>query len=398
MGFDVLSYVLGLQAGKGSGGGGSSEKVLLAEQTIEGFETNASYQGAFTKAIQPSPFSITVGEEYIVEWDGTEYKVTGQDTSSLLNGTVSIGNGKGFGFSGNNEPFFLIDWGSYMTFVAVDTETSHKVKIYQEASSSGGGSLPAGLYWEQANMVFPSGISQFYYFTFANKLHCMGLTSTAETYNLYEINGNEFIEKATGLYILNVGSGPMEYNGKIHFLGGGGYTQHFVYDGTTLTKLNDVNYGAAKTDFFVYDGKLMYFYQNKFWEWNEASDTWTRSTTISKPSDVIVAKAFEANGEIYLLDYSNNKLFKYISGTFVEVGQFVNKYAYNLFTHIDGFVYHLYSSSGSAINVYKLDCATYEDVLIGQVPHLPTGAAAYSWEGKLHLTANKMNMIMHNLA
>lgn len=139
MGFDVLSFVMGQQAGKASGGG-SSNIILFEKQTVTGFETNVSYQGAFTTAIQPRPFAITVGEEYIVEWDGTEYKVTGQDTSSLLSGTVSIGNGTGFGFSGNNEPFFIIDWGSYMTFVAVDTKTSHTVKIYQETSSSGGGS------------------------------------------------------------------------------------------------------------------------------------------------------------------------------------------------------------------------------------------------------------------
>ena len=140
MGFDVLSYAIGLQAGKASGGG-SSEKVLLAEQTIEGFDYASNYD-AYLYNLIPSPFVLTAGETYFIKWDGTVYECVAQDLSAMMAGMVAVGNLSPFGLSGNNEPFIInYDVSSNGSiFLAFDTATSHTVKIYQKTSSSGGSS------------------------------------------------------------------------------------------------------------------------------------------------------------------------------------------------------------------------------------------------------------------
>lgn len=136
MGFDVLSYAIGLQAGKASGGG-SSEKVLLAEQTFEGFAYASNYD-AYLYNLIPSPYVLTVGETYFIKWNGTVYECVAQDLSAMMEGTVAVGNLSPLGLSGDNEPFII----SYAAssngsgFLAFDTETSHRVKIYQETISS----------------------------------------------------------------------------------------------------------------------------------------------------------------------------------------------------------------------------------------------------------------------
>ena len=140
MGFDVLSYAIGLQAGKGNGG--SSEKVLLAEQTFEGFALDSNYE-AYIYSLVPAPYALTVGETYFVKWDGTVYECVAQDLSAMTAGMVAVGNLSPFGLSGNNEPFIInyvasSNGGGFLSF---DTATSHTVKIYQKTSSSGGGSV-----------------------------------------------------------------------------------------------------------------------------------------------------------------------------------------------------------------------------------------------------------------
>lgn len=119
-------------------GGGSSDKIILAEQTFEGFASNAALDGAYTFEFEAAPV-LVIGESYTVKWEDSEYTCVAQDFSALSAGMVAIGNLANFGGSGNNEPFIInynasTGGGGILSF---DTETSHKVGIYQKAESGG---------------------------------------------------------------------------------------------------------------------------------------------------------------------------------------------------------------------------------------------------------------------
>lgn len=87
-----------------------------------------------------STYNLTIGETYIVNWDGTDWTCIAQDASSLMSGTIAIGNLTNFGLSGNGEPFVIgvIDGVGVQYFSLTDTEAggSHEVRIYQEATLS----------------------------------------------------------------------------------------------------------------------------------------------------------------------------------------------------------------------------------------------------------------------
>ena len=73
------------------------------EEPIELFNIeNAEFTNG--QYINETPFVITVGNTYIVNWDGTEYTCTAHTFSGL----PVIGNTSEFGGKGNNEPFFII--------------------------------------------------------------------------------------------------------------------------------------------------------------------------------------------------------------------------------------------------------------------------------------------------
>lgn len=122
-----------------------ARKVLFAKQTVSGFHSNTNYGGLYTKGFNfpesghtSSPidsFTLEVGKTYIVDWDGVEYEVVGQDASAL-GSEVALGNGSAFGLSGNNEPFGITCTnGSGVTFVSLtETVDSHIVGIYQEVA------------------------------------------------------------------------------------------------------------------------------------------------------------------------------------------------------------------------------------------------------------------------
>ena len=79
-------------------------------------------------------YSLEIGKNYTVTWDGTEYECVGQDGSALEPGSVLLGNLTNFGLSGNNEPFIIgnvADYDVSQYFALTDTEAggSHTVAI-----------------------------------------------------------------------------------------------------------------------------------------------------------------------------------------------------------------------------------------------------------------------------
>lgn len=120
-------------------GGGSTEKVIYAEETWTTYY-HPNY-GAYVLGQNFSEtvpvFPLALGDECIVVWDGEEYTVTVGDSSSVMPGSLFVGNGSSIGLPGNNEPF-IVAWASEgVTFFALtDTEqTEHTVRIYQKSSA-----------------------------------------------------------------------------------------------------------------------------------------------------------------------------------------------------------------------------------------------------------------------
>ena len=108
-------------------------EILFEEQEVPGFVM--SEYGMYGQGFVPAPFSLTVGEEYIVLWDDAEYTVTAIDIGAFFPGGVAAGNGNGFGLPGNNEPFIVAAFETNVTLFVVDptdTRDTHSFGIYKE--------------------------------------------------------------------------------------------------------------------------------------------------------------------------------------------------------------------------------------------------------------------------
>lgn len=112
--------------------------AVMAEQDITGF-ANVGYgvpSKGFNFGEGMDAFTLELGVEYTVMWDGEAYPTTAQDISAAMgDGTYALGNAAAINsaFSGNNEPF-IIGWTTMgITILVADgsTNTTHKVGIFR---------------------------------------------------------------------------------------------------------------------------------------------------------------------------------------------------------------------------------------------------------------------------
>lgn len=112
-------------------------KALLPVIPFDEFVLDSTY-GVYACNINSSVFTLTLGETYIVRWDGVSYTCVAQDVSALQAGALGLGNLANFGGTGNDEPF-VIGWTpSGFTLFAFDDATSHTVGIYLQEEDTGG--------------------------------------------------------------------------------------------------------------------------------------------------------------------------------------------------------------------------------------------------------------------
>ena len=114
---------------------------LLPTTTFENFSFDNSY-GAYTKN-GPESYSLTIGEEYDVTWDGVTYKCVAQDISVAIPNGIALGNAQALAsvFAGNNEPFIIgvvVGSGGVLYASLTDTESggSHTVSITQHVKDA----------------------------------------------------------------------------------------------------------------------------------------------------------------------------------------------------------------------------------------------------------------------
>lgn len=108
-----------------------SKVIVLEQGELTDFAYNTTF--GYAKEVNPSPFTLTVGQTYHVYWDGETFTVTAQDASVLMEGAVFIGDGTPFGLDGNEEPFIIGYINGAVAFSALgDASASHTVGIWQE--------------------------------------------------------------------------------------------------------------------------------------------------------------------------------------------------------------------------------------------------------------------------
>jgi hypothetical protein len=120
---------------------------VLPTKTLTDFELH-SLTGWYEVSEEDDSYSLTAGETYTVEWDGTGYECIAQDIGGGLfpDGTVALGDGTDIGAQGNGEPFFLGQIGGgnrkrYYSQTDSSTGASHTVRIFKVL---GGGSYTEG--------------------------------------------------------------------------------------------------------------------------------------------------------------------------------------------------------------------------------------------------------------
>lgn len=110
---------------------------ILPSTSIQDFQYNSDFGGY---AASGAGYTLVVGEEYIVTWDGVDYKCVAQETSVVIPGSVSVGNCATVSdmFIGNNEPFIIAAIpeadANYLSLTDTTSGNSHTVRIYQPVS------------------------------------------------------------------------------------------------------------------------------------------------------------------------------------------------------------------------------------------------------------------------
>ena len=166
----------------------------------------------------------------------------------------------------------------------------------------GDGNTSGGVYWE----VSPIRCKNYYYqnwIVFNENLYAFTLPYTG---NGNDITGYQYVD---GSWVTVVPQfkilfsqicNPIEYNGKLHFVGGES-TDHYVWDGgSAFVELNSLPNKAAAKAMFVYQDKLMFYsyYDGIIYEWDETDDAWTSYATVGSEND---DKYFlSANEKVYV--------------------------------------------------------------------------------------------------
>lgn len=134
---DILSFVLGYNKGKAQGGNAPAATDIFPLQKVEGFVQNTEDFGGAYIATTTETITLTEGETYYVEWDGTTYTCVAKSGAMESNAIMYLGNDLLLGGT-SDEPFTVAYFvaNGMVGFLTTDTKTSHDIRVYQKAESS----------------------------------------------------------------------------------------------------------------------------------------------------------------------------------------------------------------------------------------------------------------------
>lgn len=106
-----------------------AETIVFAETQYTGFAYSQDH-GAYMYVINPAPFTIAAGENYIVMWDNKDYPCT---ATAIPDGSLVMGNLSLAGIDGGNpDAPFIIGWAEVgVSLFSSEDKDSHTVAIYQ---------------------------------------------------------------------------------------------------------------------------------------------------------------------------------------------------------------------------------------------------------------------------
>lgn len=124
----------------------NTKQTVLAPTLLEGFTHNEAF-GMYHLMINPAPYALEDGKEYVIEWDGAEYVRTAF-TFTYPDGAVcvAVGNTILMG-ENNNDPFVIVYdlTNNYLHYGSFEESAAHVASIYRtaEATPAPAPSLPA---------------------------------------------------------------------------------------------------------------------------------------------------------------------------------------------------------------------------------------------------------------
>lgn len=158
------------------------------------------------------PLSLTVGEAYLVEWDGVVWECVAQDMSETTesDGTVVLGNLELLGGAGNGEPFIVVSDPSAGTGMIDPTPIYTRTETVIDAVE---GTILDGVYTTEGDAVYlfdpedgsnqlytilagEDGVDTYYLVTFATEV-----THTVTIYQKDEVATQSYVKSYVEEYI-----------------------------------------------------------------------------------------------------------------------------------------------------------------------------------------------------
>lgn len=266
----------------------------------------------------------------------------------------------------------------------------------------GGGSLPAGLYWQndKDNMPPPTRYAQKHFMFNGNIYSLTKTASTGSAKKIYKFENGAWVSVADGtISLYECNASFIEFNGKVHI-----YEEyaHSSFDGKTITNYAKMPNGSCSHNCaFIEDGKLKcYSYSTKYtYVWDEETDTWTQENNLTFSKNIYF---FYHNNKVYCVGYDTKGLYEYKNGTVTLIGTLL-KAAINFTVHKN----YLYYIADSTL-IYKISLEDGANTELGRTPNYISAYTAnyyhlVSLGDEMHLVgvgsnySGADNLIMHEV-
>lgn len=262
----------------------------------------------------------------------------------------------------------------------------------------GGGSLPAGVYWESVKYMLPNQGTPIYYFK-DNEWYFM-LDRVKVGADLYKLVGEDSYELVAS-NLMYAGSDGTDYipemnkcrvfvrnNGNVHFVTPD-RARHFVFDGEKLTRLTSPPIIYAERTVYMRDNTL-YFYDSNglLIRYDDATDTWIDTGILTTDtSNKSIALVFEHKGKIYRLDI-DGKLYVFVDRVKSLYKDFASELNVDIYTfraeYDNGLLYFLLKTESSPLYRYDIENDTLTG--LGIAPVLQSSDTRMRiLDGKVHI-------------
>ncbi len=122
----------------------NTKQTVIAPTFLDGFTSNDAF-GCYTLSVNPAPYALVEGKEYVIEWDGVQYTRTAYAyTHTDGSECVAVGN-PALLVEGGEDPFVVMydATNDYLHYHSTEETNGHGVCVYTDAVAAPAPSLPA---------------------------------------------------------------------------------------------------------------------------------------------------------------------------------------------------------------------------------------------------------------